>query len=133
MFGFFLGGVRLDRGSQRPPGPLHRGAGVVALSGNGLLDALFDAFLVPLRTALIDLVDLLAQEAPLPDTSRDHDELLGALRNRDPEHAVRATIGDAKTTPSFGRAGADRGFVAESRRLKVVSAADERPAVHNTS
>lgn len=62
---------------------------VIEAAGNDLLAALFEQFYEPLRAAIATLV---RNEPDLPDTSRDHAELLDALRAADPDRAARATV-----------------------------------------
>lgn len=62
---------------------------VIALAGNALLRDLFDQFTDALRTAITDLVD---HEPTLPDTSKDHADLLDALRGGDAAAAAEATV-----------------------------------------
>lgn len=62
---------------------------VVELAGNAVLLDLFTAVLPVLRTALVELVESVAG---LPDTSCAHAALLTALRARDAEAAVAATL-----------------------------------------
>ncbi|QBJ97025.1 FadR family transcriptional regulator [Rhodococcus sp. ABRD24] len=61
---------------------------VVALAGNSVLTALFDSVRPVLHSALVDMV---ANEPRLPDTSGAHDALIDALEAGDSAAAVAAT------------------------------------------
>lgn len=61
---------------------------VVRLSGNAVLLSLFESVRPLLRDTLVELV---AHEVGVPDTSHSHDQLLTALQDSDPDAAVAAT------------------------------------------
>lgn len=67
---------------------------VVRLSGNAVLLSLFTSVRPLLRESL---VEMMAHEAGVPDTSHAHDQLVEALQDADPEAAVAATRANIDT------------------------------------